>query len=154
MRRKAKKVQSDPFAFFKQATSDTFSFLIDEYDFYQVSTDVVPPECEIKFRNQTSEVTVTYEWGGVIWVDLSRRDHEERYSVDILMLECQPERGVAEFHPLETESPNEYVNRVLKDYAQVLKSCGRDILMGDFRLFPKLRRLSEEVLRQRNAELG
>ena len=33
MRRKAKKVQSDPFAFSKQVTSETFSFLIEIYDF-------------------------------------------------------------------------------------------------------------------------
>jgi len=42
---------------------------------------------------------------------------------------------------------------VLHEHAQVLKSCGGDILIGDFRIFPKLKNLSEEVLRQRNAEM-
>jgi hypothetical protein len=73
--------------------------------------------------------------------------------MDILMLECRPERSIAEFHPSENESADEYVKRVLQEYAQVLRSCGRDILIGDFRVFPKLKNLSEEVLRQRNADM-
>ena len=152
-RPKAEKRTTDPFAVFKQAAIDAFNFLIENYDFEQLSSSVHPPECAIKYQNQTTGVTITYEWGGALWVDLSRISDQEKYSVDILMLECQPERSIADFHPSESESPNEYVKRVLQKYAQVLKSCGRDILIGDFRIFPKLKNLSEEVLRQRNAEM-
>lgn len=152
-RRKAEKRRTDPFAFFKQAATDAFNFLVENYNFQRLSISVHPPECAIKYQNQTTGVTITYEWGGTLWVDLSRVSDEKRYSVDILMLECQPERSIAEFHPSENESANEYVKRVLQEYAQVLKSCSGDILIGDFRVFPKLKNLSEEVLRQRNAEM-
>jgi len=152
-RQKAEKRMTDPFAFFKQAATDAFNFLIENYDFEQLSSSVHPPECALKYQNQTTGVTITYEWGGALWIDLSCINDEERYSVDILMLGCQPERSTTEFHPSESESPNEYVKRVLQEYAQVLKSCGGDILIGDFRIFPKLKNLSEEVLRQRNAEM-
>jgi hypothetical protein len=96
-RRKAKKRKTDPFAFFKHAVTDTFNFLVEDYDFQQLSSSVHPPECAIKYQNQTTGVTITYEWGGVLWVDLSRVSNEERYSVDILMLECQPSEASQSF---------------------------------------------------------
>jgi hypothetical protein len=159
-RSKKRKELKDPFACFKQATAETFNFLVDDYGFEPVSTIVHAPECEIKYWNKTTGVTVTYEWGGVIWVDLSRLKRasaeaveNERYSLDILMLECCPDRGVKELQPSEEESSNQYVERVLPTYAKVLKKCGSDVLAGDFRIFPRLKKHAEEVLRQRNKEL-
>jgi len=151
--RKAGKGRTDPFGFFKRATADTFNFLVEEYSFEESSSGVYPPECAIKYQNQTTGVTITYEWGGVAWVDLSRVDDDERYSLDVLMLACQLDRSIDEFYPADGESPNEYIERVLRDYAQVLMSCGREILSGDFRIFPKLKKLSEDVLSQRNKEM-
>ena len=156
---RSKKELKDPFAVFKQATADAFNFL-NEHGFEHVSTSAHAPECEIKYQNETTGLTITYEWGGVAWVDLSRLQRtsaevveDERYSLDVLMLECCPNRDINEFYPSEDESPDQYVERVLLDYAQVLKECGRDILRGDFRLFPKLKKHAENVLRQRNKEL-
>jgi hypothetical protein len=160
MRSKKGKELKDPFAFFKEATAEAFSFLVDDYGFVPVSTTVHAPECEIKYWSKTTGVTVTYEWGGVIWVDLSRLERttaeaveNERYSLDVLMLERCPDREVKALQPSEAESSNQYVERVLPTYAEVLKECGLDVLAGDFRIFPRLKKLSEEVLRQRNKEL-
>lgn len=159
-RSKKGKELDDPIAFFKKATAEAFSFLIDDYGFELVSTAIHAPECEINYQNDTTGVPITYEWGGVVWVELSRLSRtsaevveDEKYSLDILMLQCFPNAGIDEFFPSKDESSNQYLERVLHDYAQVLKECGRDILRGDFGIFPKLRKLAEEVLRQRNTEL-
>ena len=158
--RKKRKEPKDPFAFFKRATADAFRFFVDEYGFEKVSTNVHPPECEIKYQNETTGIAITYEWGGVIWVDVSRLTRtttevveDEGYSLGLLMLECCPSRDINEFYPSEGESPDQYVERVLFDCAKVLKEYGTEILRGNFRLFPKLNKLAEEVLRQRNKEM-
>jgi hypothetical protein len=159
-RTKRRKSPTDPFAVFKQSTAAAFSFLVDDLGFKEVATRTHPPECEIKYQNNTTGVTVTYEWGGALWVDLTRlarkRDEvveAEKYSLDVLMMECLPNRDINQFRRLDVEAPDQHVNRVLLEYAQILKDCGADILNGDFQLFPKLRKHAEDVLRQRNEEL-
>jgi hypothetical protein len=149
----------DPFVLFKQATAEVFKFL-EVYNFEHVSTSDHAPECEIKYQNETTGVTITYEWGGVAWVELSRLKRKRAgvvedgtYSVDILILECCPEWDINDFYPSENESPSQYVKRVLQDYAEVLKECGHEILKGDFQIFPKLKKHAEDVLRQKNKEL-
>jgi hypothetical protein len=158
--RKERKELKDPFSFFKQAAAEAFGFLIDDYGFEKVSTKVQPPECTINFQNVTTGVTITYEWGGVIWIDLTCLRPtsaavvaDERYSVDVLMLECCPNRNVREFYPSDDESASQYVERVLGAYAHVLNECGRDIFRGDFQLFPSLKKHAEEILRQRRKEM-
>jgi hypothetical protein len=157
---KQRKAQYDPFAVFMRSTTAAFSFLVHDYDCEKVSTSIHPPECEIKYRNDTTGVTITYEWGGVVWLDLSRLTRnseeaveEERYSLDVLMLECLPSMDINCLRPSESESPDDYVERVLEEYARILNDCGDAILHGDFRIFPKLRKHAEEVLRQRNKEM-
>jgi hypothetical protein len=157
---KQRKAHNDPFAVFKRSTDAAFSFLVHDYAFEKVSTSIHPPECEIKFRNNTTGVAITYEWGGVVWVDLSRLTRngaeaveEERYSLDLLMLECLPNLDINLLRPSEDESPDVYVERVLEEYAGSLKNCGEAILTGDFRIFRKLKKHAAEVLRQRNKEM-
>jgi hypothetical protein len=115
---------------------------------------------EAHYSLHSHQLPHSYQVVGRTWVDLSRLQRtsaevveDERYSVDVLMLECSPNRDINEFYPSEEESPNQYVERVLQEYAQVLKECGRDVLRGDFRLFPKLKKHAEDVLRQKNKEL-
>ncbi len=158
-RAKQRRTLKDPFAVFKHSTAEAFSFL-DSFDFETVSTTVQPPECEIKYRNYTTGVTITYEWGGVVWVDLSRLSRKgdetveaERYGLDLLMLECLPDRDTDYLHPSRDEPPDQYAERVLREYAQILKDCAGDILNGDFRVFPKLKKHAEGVLSRRNSEL-
>ena len=150
-KRTGRKNGSDPFAFFKEASAVAFKFLAENYGFEERSTTVHPPECAIKYENRTTGVIVTYEFDGVVWVDLRRIENNERYSLDVLLLACQPEQTIDEFYASDGESRNQYVSRVLHRYADILNDCGRDILVGDFHLFPKLRMLSEQLSRLRNA---
>ncbi len=69
---KSLKRTSDVFAFFKETTSDAFSFLVSDFGFKLVSTSVYPPECAIKYQSVKTGVTVCYEWESDIWVVLSR----------------------------------------------------------------------------------
>jgi hypothetical protein len=157
--RKKRKEPTDPFAFFKEATADAFHFLVTDYSFEHISTTVHTPECAVKYWNETTGVTITCEWGGAIWVDLSRLKRTpaevvegERYSLDILMLERCPNKDISHFLS-DKEWSNEHIKKILLDYADVLKECGHDVLKGDFQIFPKLKNLAEDVLRQRNKEL-
>lgn len=157
---KTRKAPKDPFAVFKRTTAEAFSFLVDDYHFEHVATLTNPPECAIEYRNDTTAVIVEYEWGGAAWVYLNRLQRKgdevsrgEGYSLDVLMLERLPGRNIDEFRRSKDESPDQYVQRVLPEYAHIIKECGTDILKGDFQTFPKLKKHAAEVLRQRNREL-
>src|SRR5689334_11879674 len=98
---KKRKQMKDPFSFFKRAADEAFAFMVDDYGFEKVSTKAHPPECAIKYQNVTTGVTITYEWGGVVWADLiclrptsAEVVEDERYTVDVLMLECCPNRDI------------------------------------------------------------
>lgn len=160
MSQKKRKEATDPFVFFKKATASIFDFLITDYSFEHISTITHIPECAIKYWNETTGITITYEWGGAIWVDLAQLRQmpaevveDERYTLDILMLERCPNKDVSHFYGPDKEWSDEYVKGVLQDYANVLKEYAHDILMGDFQIFTKLRKIAEDVMNKRNKEL-
>jgi hypothetical protein len=69
------KVLSDAFSSFKKATRKAFAFLrAPAYKFNEVQTSCHPPECIVRYENQTTGVTISYEWGGTPSVVPSRRD--------------------------------------------------------------------------------
>lgn len=151
--------QFDPFVHFKKVTADAFDFLISDYGFDHFSTTVYMPECEIRYYNQTTGVRVMYEWGGLPSVTLFRLERTptkilepEGYWIELLIKERCPDRD-ERLNYESGELNDRDVERMLRNYAVVLKAYARDVLQGDFKIFPKLKALAQEEQRQRNLEL-
>lgn len=151
-----KKKLTDPFGSFKQSTRETFKFLMKpSYDFTEDETIVHPPECNIRYRNATTGVTVSYEWGGrpsVVLTKLDRRGKSvwdgEQVGLKFLVMERCP--SVANrFQPEYDVDPDE----LLREYARILEECGQDILSGNFEDLPKLKKLVLAEQRKANLEM-
>jgi hypothetical protein len=154
---KGKKETSDPFTLFKKGTAKAFAFLITDYGFTHVDTTVHRPECVIRYRNETTGVTVSYEWGGTPSVILSRLNRTatdvseaDEIGLKFLAMERCPNGALAgDYERLKSQS----IEEVLSDYAAILRECGTDILTGDFQIFAKLRKLVEAEQRKVNLEM-
>lgn len=150
----------DPFAFFKEATAEGFGFLTSDFDFELVSVIVRLPECAIKYQNETTGVIITYEWESIIWIDLARLvrgpegvSDSERYSLDSLILERCPTRNTSRHYSSTVDWSNDHIERTLRAYANDLKECGREILQGDFGIFPALEQRTAEIIRRKSSML-
>jgi hypothetical protein len=151
----------DPLAFFKKVTGDVLHFLETDYEFKQVSIEIddtmewVPIiECRIIYRNATTEITVRYDWyedlRGTPELIIARLNQEpegqaqpvEGYNIDLLISERCPNKIIKK----QKYNSEEKIADILQSYADVLKEHGRDVLTGDFRIFPILRtRLEKEI---------
>ena len=156
MRKKShivEKTPSDPFGPFKEATRKAFAFLrAPAYRFNEVETVCHPPECIVRYENRTTEVIVSYEWGGTPSVVFLRRDQksspsdEEQFGLKFLVMERCPEA----LDCLEAKGRGNDIEQVLIEYAQILKKCGHEVLTGDFQVLPKLKKLKAAERRKAN----
>jgi hypothetical protein len=143
--------------FFGQAALEAFRFLIDEHGYEHASTtSYANRECTVKFRGRLANVSTWYEVFSPPWTSIERLDREYVQDVGIqyLMEERCPELLPAE----DAEdggfgnSPEE-VRQVLQLHARVLREYGRDLLEGDFRIFPRLRQRQAVAMREQNRRL-
>lgn len=149
----------DCFAFFRKATREVFSFLIEDFDFTYISTQVHLPMCAIEFQSKTTGVTVLYEWESTLWVELTRLRREgnqvgewETYGLHLLLMERSPNKLVKQVPDSRTRTDAQ-VNAMLRQHATALKECASDVLAGDFRIFPTLRAVADNERRRLNKEL-
>jgi hypothetical protein len=146
------KQTTDHFAVFKKTALTVFDFLITDYGCELVSIFAHMPECAIKFRNETTGIEVHYEWEAEIWIVLERLKRKgmvERIGLDYLAMKCCPQRVVRQKSPFS----NDEIERILNDYANLLKECAKNILEGDFQVFPEIIRFAEAIKKQREKEL-
>lgn len=66
---KKKKERKDYFPVFKSVTYNAFDYLVRDYGFKHVETFVSLPECFIKYRNNTTYVTISYKLESGILLD-------------------------------------------------------------------------------------
>ena len=158
--RKKKKERSDYFAFFKQATAETFKFLTTDFGFEYFAAVEHPPECVIKYRNETTGISVAYEWNSSVAVDLVKLERTpaevfegKGYDLLLLMEIRGPEIDRKEFYRVNKEWTNDYIEKLLCEYASFLSEQAGDVLTGDFSVFPELKKLNAQYRRQTNKEL-
>lgn len=76
-----------------------------------------------------------------------RTVERNRSSLDLLLQERAPEKA-----PVRASADdNEEIRRMIFEKARQLRDYGRDVLQGDFQVFPRLKELAAENLRRRNA---
>src|SRR5262245_14706576 len=158
--RKKKSHQVDYFSTFKTQVSEAFTFLIADFGFKLVKINVILPECEIAYWNETTSVTIIYEWQSVLSVDVGRLKHSpegikesESYSLGSLLLERCPDRNTSAYYCAQEDWSDNHIKWILHSYASDLKSCGEDILAGNFSIFPALKRQTAKIIERKNKEI-
>ena len=139
---------------FEKVVLDAFAYLVESFGFRYLSTSMHAPECWSTFHNGTTAVTVHYEIGSQLWVELAelKRDDDRivernRSALEFLVQERAPQEV-----PLTTRgNDDEETRRVIYEKARQLREYGEEVLRGDFRVFPRLKELADENVRRRNA---
>jgi len=139
----------------EEAVSSAFAYLTESFGFKRLSATAHGREFWSTFHNETTAVTVHYEIGGPVWVELARletysgkRVERDRCALEFLLQERAPQEPSL---PWRTD---EDLCFMIREKARQLREYGSDILNGDFRIVPRLKELAAENLRRRNATEG
>ena len=134
---------------FEQQVLATFGFLGSDYGFAHTSSLVAGGmQWQIKLRNDTTGVEVSFETGTGPWVMLSR-DGEE-YGLGYLVEE---RTGAAVVARRIDNIDDPALQPALSRLAEQLQTYATDILRGDFSIFPKLRARAEARAREASRHL-
>jgi hypothetical protein len=155
----APKIEDDPFLFFKDTTLKKFEFLVRKFGFKVVQTITHVPECVIEYRNSTTILAVSYEWGSELWVTLEPTNQPpavlegaHRIGLDFLIAIRCPGLSVEKNRPAK-EWTDELVESILSRYAAAMTECASDVLRGDFTVPPEVKRYTAAVARAREFEI-
>ena len=158
-KRKTKKPH-DAFAFFRQAVNETLRPLFIELGFHHVETLEYMPDCVLKYHNQTTGINVNYEWKSRLWIDLVKLERSgnevteaSRFDLFFLLQIRQPAIDTKNFHGGDKEWTTGYIEQLLREYATLLRENARDVLTGDFSIFPELKKLAAANRRKWNKEM-
>ena len=131
--------------FVKEAKKQ-FRFLEDEFGFSEISNDSSENEFVVKYEKQPVQVRVEgINWGYGVQVMLSNLSQSDNENSRI------PLWAVARMR--ETDY-NEKVSGQLQELSvasNTLRDCAKDILNGDFSVFPKAYKLMMEIANQTEA---
>jgi hypothetical protein len=142
----------DPSPTFEKQVSDAFHFLFEEFRFHRVSSGAVPPEWYVILQNETTAVTVNFETGVGPWIMLSSL-LSPKAGFDLTFL--LQERGsgpVDRSRCREIDDP--IVPLCLRELAKRLRIHAKDVLNGDFTIFPKLEIRAAENARRADLDSG
>ena len=156
---KTSKKPNDAFAFFRQAVSEIFEPLFTEFGFRHLETLEYMPDCVLKYRNESTGLNVRYEWNSQISISLVKLDRTESevtevstYDLLFLLKIRQPSIDTNKFYGSDEEWTDAYIERLLREYETLLRENARDVLTGDFGIFPELKKLAAENRRKWNKE--
>src|SRR5690242_4488831 len=121
---------------------DAFAYLVENFGFRNVSTNIHAPEFWSTFHNETTAVTIHYEMGSEPWVELAElkreNDHvveRNRVALEFLVQERAPQEGSLRARADDDEE----ARRIIYAKARQLRQYGGDVLRGDFHVFPRLK---------------
>ena len=147
---------NDAIAFFQKAVTDAFEFLVTDHGFTHISTEIEldwddTEMCTITYRNEVCEITPMYQLNGnYVSCGLARLERSpngipkeaEVYDIRYLIkARCPEKMGERQLG----ENSAEDVLRIIHTYADVLRVCGRDLFVGDRKLFRELLSVQESL---------
>ena len=157
---KTQKIRIDAFAFFKKAVSEIFESRLAEFGFGQVGISEYMPDCVITYQNETTGINVRYEWKSQVSINLIKLERTagevtegRQYDLLLLMQIRRPAIDTNKFYGDDKEWTDDYIEERLREYASFLTEDARDVLTGDFTIFPELKKLSAKYRRETNKEL-
>lgn len=161
MKRWTRKSRSvDNFAFFRKAVAEIVEPQITAFSFRHVATLEYIPDGIVKYQNETTGINVRYEWESQVSISLVKLERTgseitegKRYDLLLLMEIRQPTIDANKFYGGDKEWTNAYIEARLQEYTSFLKEEARDILTGDFSIFPELKKLSAHYRRKHNKDL-
>lgn len=140
---------------FQSSTRELFGYLETEFGFHEIepSDESFLPEhykgYEVRYRNLTTEICVSlevYEQSPIVHIIRLGPDREVR-SLGLLILARAPLLDpMASEHGFPLKQP---AGVLLQKYAELLKSLGEDVLRGDFKSFPRLGEIGDELHQKR-----
>lgn len=117
------------------------------------------PDSVIKYRSESAGMTIRYEWESQVSIRLvslkqtsTEVVEDKRYDLLLLMELRRPEIDANKFFGADKKWTSDYVEECLREYASFLREEARDVLTGDFSVFPELKKLSAHHRRQKNKE--
>lgn len=124
--------------------------MIDKYDFLLFKYEVNRFGCFLKLKNKTTAVTISYEpmEGNVIYITIAKiidhnfpdfTDTDSFDFGDILLLNSKKDINIVFEDPFYPDL--EKVDDYLSKYAKLLKKHGHSVLVGDFSVLKKVRKL-------------
>jgi hypothetical protein len=133
---------------FESLVLAAFSSVMREFDLVHESTQAVLPDYWVNLRGLVVRVRVCYEMYSHPWVviqELDPQSGEVRDESSLEWLLVAREVGGA-----EGEAPMDEIAlaAVLQTKAEQLGEYGRDVLAGQFAIFPRLHEIADATLRQ------
>jgi hypothetical protein len=161
MKRWTRKSRSaDNFAFFRKAVTEIVEPQLTAFGFRHVATIEHIPEGIVKYQNETTGINVRYEWESLVSISLVKLEptgseitEGKRYDLLLLMEIREPAIDANKFSGGDKEWTNAYIEERLHEYTSFLKEGARDVLTGDFSIFPELKKLSAHYRRKHNKDL-
>ena len=137
-----------------------FESQLAEFGFRHVASTEHMPDCVIEYQNETTGINVRYEWKSQMSINLVKLERTasevtegRKYDLLLLMQIRRPENDANKFYGDDKEWTDDYLEERLREYASFLTEGARDVLTGDFSIFPELKKLSAKYRRERNKEL-
>ena len=132
---------------FEDAALSAFAFL-SSYGFRHCGSRLLIPQFQVYFRNNTTEVTLFYEIGSSPEALLGRleivdgKEYDvEYYSLGFLLAERAPHEEWE--YPCELNDPG--LPAAIERQAVLVERYAKDVLEGDFSIFPKLKLLGNQA---------
>lgn len=130
--------------FFEDLCKKVFNFLIMDYNFQFIKLDTYNTSYlfSAKFKNSTTGIVISYDFReDRVEVNMVRLANGEigydRQRVDYLLLLRNPKAKISHV-PLKDISLENSLKVNLKQFANILKEYGKDVLRGDFSIFPAI----------------
>ncbi len=143
---------------FVNATDEAFAFLVTDYGFLRKKDDAAGGESWVIFESGATRVTVHYELGAEPWVEIGRLEMRDGRlvqpnSIGLDLLLRERGKPLVDDVAVPREINSTELARMLDVRAERLRTCGEDLLRGNFSAFPKLQTKAEKELLKREAEL-
>ncbi len=140
--------------FFESTVLDAFRFLMEDFAFKHSGTKKYQRETNVSFRNQYAEVCVHEEAGCRPWVVLGRMEDErviESHGLySLVRLRCPDKKSYLKSESEYGTPEREELVKIIKLKAKLLRENGKDIMTGDFSVFPELKRIEAIRMREDN----
>lgn len=151
-------MHSEPLQRFKEIVLGSFGLLAARFLLTYVRSTIYGPECSITFENTVSGLTVHFEMGTGVWVQVGRlhRDRSasvsrrEFYDLSFFLDERAPtEKRFPRFDNVNDPG----IPGAVDDLARQVSTYASDVLGGDFAILPRIRKRAEENLRLTESQL-
>lgn len=117
-----------------------YKFLLEEFHFIIKNEYFDNDFVKIKFANNSTEINISFESrDAIVRVELIRLSDGQKYDFEDLIELRAPEKKFKQFLSPSLFSIKEF-EKVLNNYANLMKDIAEDVILGDFNVFSELKK--------------